>query len=102
MSDSVGSLNNKGGRILPAWLTAAAKILCEDKRAALEEMRVIALGATLVGAQHLNTKPFRRERLSLVTCPRADTSIEKYSVKKYHHTLMHTMKFTALLILQIK
>ena len=57
-------------------------MLYEDKRAALEEMRVIALGASLVGAQHLNTKPFRRERLSLVTCPRADTSIEKKEVTK--------------------
>ena len=55
-------------------------MLYDDKSAALEVTRTKALGAPLVDAQHLNKKPFKRERLSLVTCPRADTSIEKKEV----------------------
>ena len=55
-------------------------MLYDDRRAALEETRVRALGASLVGAQHLNKKPFKRERLSLVICPRAETSMEKKEV----------------------
>ena len=70
------SLNNKRGWILPGWFLCAEKILYDDKRAALEDTRVRALGDTMEGAQHLKRKPFKRERLSFVICPRAETSIE--------------------------
>ena len=51
--------------------------LYDDKTAALEETRTSAFERFPVYVQHLKRKFFRRERLSFVICPRADTSTEK-------------------------
>ena len=55
----------------------AEKMEYDVKRAALEDARMRGLKRQLLSVQHLKRKLFKRERFSLVTCPRADTSIEK-------------------------
>ena len=52
----------------------AKKMLYDESSAALEEMRMSDLEIACGAVQLLITKDLRRDRLSLVTCPLAETS----------------------------
>ena len=52
----------------------AKKMLYDERSAALDETRMRDLEIARGAVQHLMRNDLRRERLSLVTCPLAETS----------------------------